>query len=102
MRLTDRLSRAEDVAARLAAAAALLEDIRGTLDGPEPLTPARKRAIVEQLVDEMKVQIGTNPATGKRRAVVHVTYCFDRPADPPVGADAAGQITCTTGVHDSL
>jgi site-specific DNA recombinase len=97
--LTGRLSRAEQVTARLSAAARLLEDIRGTLDGPEPLTPARKRGIVEQLVDEMTVQIETNPATGKCRAVVHVTYCFDDQDDRPAGAGAAGHIIVYDPAH---
>jgi site-specific DNA recombinase len=87
--LTRELAAASDVAAKLSGAEALLRSLRGKLDSG-PLTHERRRAIVEQLVEDMVVKLELDEATGKDIPVVYVQYCFDDPDAADVRRNGRG------------
>ncbi|MBU1947247.1 MAG: hypothetical protein KJ927_00860, partial [Candidatus Eisenbacteria bacterium] len=53
-----------------------LSELNGRLDGT--LTWELKREIVETLVEGIIVET-VEKKNGKKEAIVHVTYCFDKP-----------------------
>jgi site-specific DNA recombinase len=78
------LGDASDASAQLETARTVLLQLRARLD-VETLTPALKRDVIRALVREIRVEtqeIGlTTRGRIKRRAVLHVWYCFDEPAE---------------------
>jgi site-specific DNA recombinase len=88
-KLTDRLVDADAVSAKLAAAAALLEEQRGKLDGPEPVD---RRGIIEKLVRRITVKTGMDEQTLAPRPDVYIDLVFDPEADED---DAASDETVT-------
>ncbi|HEV2460946.1 MAG TPA: hypothetical protein VGS80_21550, partial [Ktedonobacterales bacterium] len=76
--LTRKLAAADETAARLAGVDAFLADLLVQYDA-EPLTTARKRAILQQFVHEMTVRTELDAETGMPRPVVRVRWAFERP-----------------------
>jgi site-specific DNA recombinase len=79
--LTRDLAAADATAARLAGVDAFLADLLMQYDA-EPLTQARKRAILAQLVHEMTVRTERDAETGLPRPVVRVRWAFERLDSP--------------------
>jgi site-specific DNA recombinase len=77
--VTRDLAAADETAARLAGVDAFLADLLVQYDA-EPLTQARKRAILQQFIAEMTVTTEVDEETGGLpRPVVHVRWTFERP-----------------------
>lgn len=97
--LRGQLAALDDVSAALSGAAALLERLRGKV-GPEPVSYATRRELVEALVQGVRIGVEENGVSrrGKPllRAVVRVTYCFQEPssATPVFAPIAAGDTGC--------
>ncbi|MBU1950895.1 MAG: recombinase family protein, partial [Candidatus Eisenbacteria bacterium] len=72
----ERLGGVQAAATRIDSAEALLSELNGRLDGT--LTWELKREIVETLVEGIIVET-VEKKNGKKEAIVHVTYCFDKP-----------------------
>jgi site-specific DNA recombinase len=79
--LTRDLAAADETGARLAGVDAFLADLLAQYDA-EPLTPQRKRAILEQFVHKMTVTTEVDAETGLLRPLVRVSYAFERPDGP--------------------
>jgi hypothetical protein len=83
------LASADEDAAKLAGADALLQELRDTLDS-EPPSSALKRRILEKLVSS--IVVGTEPdpdgEPGETRALVRATYTFEPPEGLHVGSTA--------------
>jgi chromosome segregation ATPase len=88
-KLTERLGDADVIAAKLSAAAALLEQMRGKLDEGPP-TFDTQRVIVESLVERITVRAELNPGTLRPRPAVFIKLIFDPEPDEDDASDENG------------